>query len=184
MDHSVDISSVNEIFDPSRVDTLYTLPADIRRESIAQDRATNYGVVRLELIERLYNSLYHQRLRCDNASSWPHNIVTLRDVVGMEENRLGQVYLKLRNTRTGETEMTTGFDAVIIATGYVRNVHETLLKPAKSLIKGDSCTVGRDYKVKFREGTVAEDSGVWLQGCCESSHGVSALASLIANFRD
>lgn len=95
----------------------------------------------------------------------------------MEENKLGQVYLKLRNTRTGETEMTAGFDAVIVATGYVRNVHETLLKSAKSLIKGDSCTVGRDYRVKFREGTVAEDSGVWLQGCCESSHGVGVTLS-------
>lgn len=103
----------------------------------------------------------------------------------MEENKLGQVYLKLRNTRTGETEMTDGFDAVIVATGYVRNVHETLLKSAKSLIKGDSYTVGRDYRVKFREGTVAEDSGVWLQGCCESSHGVSvALAPLVTNTRD
>lgn len=93
----------------------------------------------------------------------------------MEESELGQVCLKLRDTRTGETEMTAGFDAVIVATGYVRDVHEVLLKPARDLIKGEFCTVERDYKVKFREGTVAEDSGVWLQGCCEGSHGVSVL---------
>lgn len=103
----------------------------------------------------------------------------------MEVDKLGQVHLKLRNTRTGETEMTAGFDAVIVATGYVRNFHETLLKPAKGVIKGDSCTVGRDYRIKFREGTVAEDSGVWLQGCCESSHGVSNnRALLMTDIRD
>ncbi len=33
--------------------------------------------------------------------------------------------------------------------------------------------VGRDYKVKFAPGAVADDAGVWLQGCCEGTHGVS-----------
>lgn len=178
--HLADIlCSVNEIFDPSRVDTLYTLPAEIRRESIIQDRATNYGVVRLELIEHLYDTLYHQRLQNPDESAWPHNIIPLRDVIGIEENKLGEIHLKLRNTRTGETESTAGFDAVIVATGYTRNTHETLLKPAKELMKGGCCTVGRNYKVKFQEGKVAENSGIWLQGCCESTHGVSTTISLI-----
>lgn len=101
-------------------------------------------------------------------------------MVGIEENKLGEVHLKLRNTRTEETEITAGFDAVIVATGYTRNVHEMLLKPAKGFMKGGCCTVGRDYKVKFREGTVAADSGVWLQGCCESTHGVSTTLTLVA----
>lgn len=92
--------------------------------------------------------------------------------MGCEENKLGEVHLKLRNTRTGEVETTIGFDAIIVATGYLRNVHETLLKPARGLMKGECCSVGRDYRVNFREGAVAEDAGVWLQGCCESTHGV------------
>jgi L-ornithine N5-oxygenase len=33
--------------------------------------------------------------------------------------------------------------------------------------------VGRDYGVRFSSGTVAPGSGVWLQGCCEATHGVS-----------
>lgn len=33
--------------------------------------------------------------------------------------------------------------------------------------------VGRDYGVRFEPGTVAAGSGIWLQGCCEGTHGVS-----------
>ena len=33
--------------------------------------------------------------------------------------------------------------------------------------------VGRDYGVRFADGAVAQGSGVWLQGCCEATHGVS-----------
>lgn len=170
---SDDSPFVNEIFNPDRVDNLYTLPADIRRESIIQDRATNYGVVRLELIERLYDTIYHQRLKNPDESTWQHHIVPLQEVVGCEENKLGEMHLKLRNTRTGTVETTIGYDAIIVATGYMRNVHETLLKPAKSLMKGNACTVGRNYRVQFSEGAVADDAGIWLQGCCESTHGLS-----------
>jgi L-ornithine N5-oxygenase len=153
------------------------MPKELRREFIFQDRATNYGVVRLELIERLYETLYHQRLQNPNESEWQHCIVSLREVVGAEESKTGALHLKLKNTHTGEVETSGGFDAVIVATGYVRNVHETLLKPAKGLLEGENCEVSRDYRIKFREGAVARNSGVWLQGCCESTHGVSILAA-------
>lgn len=34
-------------------------------------------------------------------------------------------------------------------------------------------SVSRDYRVQFTDNAVAQDSGVWLQGCCEGTHGVS-----------
>lgn len=34
--------------------------------------------------------------------------------------------------------------------------------------------VARDYSVRFTPGAVAPGSGIWLQGCCEGTHGVSA----------
>ncbi|KAL7274508.1 hypothetical protein RUND412_002590 [Rhizina undulata] len=178
---SDDSPFVNEIFNPERVDGIYALPTDIRKESIHQDRATNYGVVRLELIEKLYETMYHQRLRNPDESTWAHRIFPLREVVGVEQNKLEEVYLKLRDTRNDEIETTAGFDVVIIATGYVRNAHETLLKPAKSLMKDECCAVTRDYRVKFKEGAVDENAGIWLQGCNESTHGLSdSLLSIIA----
>ncbi|CAZ80363.1 unnamed protein product [Tuber melanosporum] len=178
---SDDSPFVNEIFDPSRVDLVYSMPTEIRRESIVQDRTTNYGVVRLELIEHLYETLYHQRLQNPSEAEWQHRIIPLREVAGVEENKLGEIHLQLKNARTGAAETTPGFDAIIIATGYVRNVHETLLKPARGFLEGKSCQVNRDYRVQFKEGVVANNSGVWLQGCCESTHGLSdTLLSVLA----
>ena len=61
--------SVNEIFDPDRVDEIYNQPAQVREASIHRDRGTNYSVVRLELLEKIYEHLYIQRLRSSNQSS-------------------------------------------------------------------------------------------------------------------
>lgn len=93
-------------------------------------------------------------------------------------------------------EETLEADLVIAATGYQRSSHVEMLRGAWSLLpksqpralefgKGISgwnveteqgerkMAVGRDYKVKFAPGAVADESGVWLQGCCEGTHGVS-----------
>ncbi|KAG7144034.1 hypothetical protein HYQ46_007242 [Verticillium longisporum] len=41
--------------------------------------------------------------------------------------------------------------------------------------------VGRDYKVRYAPGAIAPDAGVWLQGCCEATHGLSdSLLSVLA----
>jgi L-ornithine N5-oxygenase len=169
---SDDSPFVNEIFNPDRVDSLFELPPEVRRDEITRDKATNYSVVRIELLEELYNHLYAQRLREPDEEKWQHRIRPLREVVGTEEAD-GGIRLKLRNTRTGEVvESEEAFDAVICATGYARDVHLKILKPVMGLMKKGACTVGRDYRVQFRDGAVARDSGIFLQGCCEDTHGV------------
>lgn len=64
---------------------------------------------------------------------------------------------------------------VIFGTGYERNVHEALLKPVKGVMRGGRCEVGRDYAVVWGEGKVEDGVRVYLQGCCEQTHGVSLL---------
>lgn len=49
----------------------------------------------------------------------------------------------------------------------------TEIRPTESRIGNRPVRVGRDYGVKFAPGKVAEGSGIWLQGCCEGTHGVS-----------
>jgi len=177
---SDDSPFVNEIFDPNQVDTMWKLPEAQRTAAILEDRATNYGVVRLPLLEVLYEEQYHQKLRNPDPSTWKHHIIPLRRVIGSSETSTG-IQLDLENTRTGEVETTMAFDAVIFGTGYVRDVHETMLKPSRSLMKDGKCTVGRDYKVQFEEGRVEDSAGVWLQGCCEKTHGLSdTLLSILA----
>lgn len=88
-------------------------------------------------------------------------------------------------------------DLVVAATGYQRKAHIEMLKDTWSMLpseKDDLCgsklrsdrwsvqtedgerrvmEVSREYKVKFTGEKIAPGSGIWLQGCCEGTHGVS-----------
>jgi len=171
--------SVNEIFNPEKVDELYSLPPGVRTAAIRRDKDTNYGVVRIELLERLYEDLYSQRLRDPNEKNWVHNIVPLTDVASVQPNTSnGRLRVCMKNVRSG-MEIKEDFDAIIVATGYIRNIHQTILASTRDLLKKDTtgCEcwgVGRDYKLQYDTDKIADNAGIWLQGCCEVTHGVSS----------
>ncbi|KAF1999999.1 L-ornithine 5-monooxygenase (L-ornithine N(5)-oxygenase) [Amniculicola lignicola CBS 123094] len=199
---SDDSPFVNEIFNPSRVDSTYSRAPALRAASILDDKSTNYGVVRLGLLEHIYETLYLQRIRYGNSQSaeqnWPHRILPYRYVTDFEESPVIKdgVRLFVRDQsplylsdlpEAEERHEVLDFDAVFIATGYHRDLHETLLKDARHLMPGGDLKdaqwqVSRDYKVNFADKQVSEDAGVWLQGCCEKTHGLSdTLLSILAN---
>ena len=79
---------------------------------------------------------------------------------------------------TKQRTETLDVDAVFVATGYLRDLHETLLDNARHLMPGGDVmnakwTVERNYRVNFENTKVSDEAGVWLQGCCETTHGVS-----------
>jgi L-ornithine N5-monooxygenase len=100
---------------------------------------------------------------------------------------------------TTDSTATLGVDLVVAATGYRRNAHVDLLRDTWPLLpemvaentstdsfdcwvvetEADSGSitrkleVDREYRVRFAPGAVAFDAGIWLQGCCEGTHGVS-----------
>ncbi|KAL8881629.1 MAG: hypothetical protein Q9192_007758, partial [Flavoplaca navasiana] len=169
---SDDSPFVNEIFDPERVDGFYHLPPSSRQQSTLSNKATNYGVVRPELLDRLYEAMYHQRLHEPDQNKWQFKIVPWREVVGVEKDG-ERIRLRLKNTSTGEMGISDdSFDLAILGTGYERKGHETLLESTRGMLQGEKFAVERDYRVKYRNGMVKEGSGVWLQGCCEDTHGV------------
>ena len=180
-----DESSVNEVFDPERVDKFYHLPLESRQMSVKSDKATNYGVVRPELLDQLYEAMYHQRLRQPDEDKWQFKIASWRHVIGFKRSADGKrTRLLLRNTSTGGVTITdSDFDIVIFGTGYERKGHETLLEPTRELLQGEKFEVGRNYRVQYRKHAVAQDCGVWLQGCCEDTHGVSMLCSCVDGLR-
>ena len=158
------------------MDTFYDLPTESRQKTIWSDKATNYGVVRPELLDRMYENMYHQRLREADQNKWQCKIVAWRQVIGTENGSDGRLRLKLKDTSSGETSVSdSSFDLAILGTWYERNGHETLLKPTRHLLREDRYAVERDYKVVFRKDAVASDCGIWLQGCCEDSHGVGGV---------
>lgn len=207
--------SVNSIFNPEFVDRLYPKPSQYRANLIKEAKATNYGVVRLGLIENLFEMMYDQKRELGaDESKWPHRIMGGRHIVSAEESG-DKLRLRMRQVLPGEVtlqadglveaedrplesseEDVLDVDLIVAATGYRRTAHVDMLKDAWKLLPevrdgvvGESdqwsvqtesgerrvMEVGRDYKVKFAKGTVAPGSGVWLQGCCEGTHGVSCL---------
>ncbi len=183
---SDDSPFVNEVFDPDRVDDIYRQGADARTKAIAMDRATNYGVVRLGLLEHLYEKLYVQKLMIPSAADWKLRIKNNRQVIKtrtVREKGEEKIILQLQKLRddgaVGQGAEDMAVDAVFFATGYVRNAHEDMLKSTRGLLskghqgEGAKFPIRRDYKVDFDERKVAENAGVWLQGCNEGTHGVS-----------
>lgn len=184
---------MNEIFNPSRTEVTYNRNPVLRAQTLTEDKGTNYGVVRINLLEHIYETLYLQRIKYGNSreaeEQWPHNILPYRRVTAVEESPVVKDGIRLHVRDQSplyfsevpgavEDKQILDVDAVFVATGYLRNLHETLLKDARHLMPGGDLkdakwTVQRDYRINFMDKAVSDDAGVWLQGCCETTHGVS-----------
>lgn len=187
---SDDSPFVNETFHPEHVDDLFEIDDDVRKVDIVNDRPTNYGVVRLELLDAIYHDLYMQRVRYSDPKDWQHRILPFREVTSIQEID-NQIRLQISNTEPlhrkggrGATADVMDADGVIVAAGYQRNAHEDLLSEVKDLQPHGEHTgwkVRRDYSVIFRDGVLSEDIGIWLQGSNEGTHGLSdTLLSILA----
>ncbi|KAL1978708.1 hypothetical protein VTN31DRAFT_1567 [Thermomyces dupontii] len=183
---SDDSPFVNEIFDPSSVDIFYQSSRAVRQQTLKDNKATNYGVVRLNLLEGLYEKLYEQKINDPNPSNWPLRLFSNHEVCGIEEAGNLQVRLRTKHRLTGVTSTTTDtYDLVVLATGYQRDPVSGILSNLKALLSrpdsGEEFHVQRDYRLTFRPGVVRDDAGIWLQGSCESTHGISdSLLSILA----
>jgi L-ornithine N5-oxygenase len=177
------------------VDSFYSQPPDTRDHAIASDRATNYGVVRLELLEQIYHDLYMQRIKNPCEDKWQHNVLRCRSVTSVDfDPTASKVRLTIQNhdfvhqPELGQhvSKEHLDVDLAIVATGYIRDAHEDMLKEAKLLRPANSASrdgwrVGRNYKVKLNDALVSDSAGLWLQGCNESTHGLSdSLLSILA----
>ncbi|KAK3679483.1 hypothetical protein LTR78_001044 [Recurvomyces mirabilis] len=189
---SDDSPFVNEVFDPDRVDDIYSQDPAVRAQEIARDKATNYSVVRLELLEHIYSMLYSYRIQYDSEEEWPQQILNHRTVTGVEDCEVdGRAALTLHIQNDSNTfkqrknasidELVVDF--IVVASGYRRDAHEDMLRGLQQL-KPDGhnrWNVRRDYGVQFVDGSVKSNAGVWLQGCNEQTHGLSdSLLSILA----
>ena len=178
------------MFNPERVDPFYGQSLDGRSRAITADRATNYGVVRLVLIESIYYDQYLQKIQNPNEQEWQHRILSSRHVTSVEQDQPeGRLRLHIGSSSTSSTtkisedQKTLEVDAVMVATGYIRNAHESMLQGVQHLRpeKQDKWSVNRDYRVDMDQTKVSPDAGIWLQGCNERTHGLSdSLLSILA----
>ncbi|KAF9249502.1 hypothetical protein DTO006G1_9880 [Penicillium roqueforti] len=176
---------VNEIFNPERVDKFYEMSAEERKKRIAIEKATNYSVVRLELIESIYNDMYLQRVENPDETQWQQRILAETKVARIEHhnasNRMRIHVKSVKNENEGKEVLDV--DALMVATGYLRDAHEELLENVRSLrpAGASAWNPGRDYRVSLDSAKVSAQAGIWLQGCNEQTHGLSdSLLSVLA----
>ncbi|KAI8838407.1 L-lysine 6-monooxygenase (NADPH-requiring)-domain-containing protein [Chytridium lagenaria] len=200
---------VNQVvFDPDRTDAFYRKSLETRRAMLQKNKSTNYAVVNLDLIERIYSMLYKQKLP---GGVEQHRIFTESDVINANVDSTDSIVLHLRKIHPGQSPLDTtnttplSFDAVILCTGYQRTHHTRMLQPLLPFLETEtpvSCAgdhqdpislaacvcdkpnqdptlvVDRDYRVRTDKTC---NVGVYLQGCCEESHGLSdTLLSVLA----
>ena len=153
---------VNEIFDPSYTDLIYQQPHAVRQELIRAHAHTNYSVVNLDLIERIYQGLYQQSITGRSTQ----RLLANRQIHRVEAVAEG-VRLSLSDGLSEHNEVRE-FDGVVLATGYRRDGHQRLLEGLKLYLAAGE--VERSYRLPTQAWFFPN---IYLQGCCEASHGLS-----------
>ncbi|MCY1418266.1 L-ornithine N(5)-monooxygenase [compost metagenome] len=153
---------VNEVFSPEFTDLIYDQDTAERERLINEYQSTNYSVVDIDLIERIYGIFYRQKV----SGIARHAFRSLSAVEKAVASEAG-VELVLRSIANGESS-SHRYDAVILATGYERQMHRQLLAPLAEYL-GDY-QVNRDYRLVTDERCKV---GIYMQGFCQASHGLS-----------
>ncbi|SHN31579.1 lysine N(6)-hydroxylase/L-ornithine N(5)-oxygenase family protein [Rhizobacter sp. OV335] len=153
---------VNEIFNAGFVDQVYAQPEAQRAEMLAEFRHTNYACADLDLIRQMFAVFYEQRVSGDER----HRFLRRHEIQSVRAAPDG-IHLNLLDVNASR-ESSQRYDAVVLATGYAREQHHALLGGLAPWL--GQLKVDRDYRViaprEFRP-------AVFLQGACETTHGLS-----------
>ncbi len=158
---------VNEVFLPEMVDFFYDLPAGRQAEVIDSFRDVNYSVVDHPLIQKIYRALYDERVVGRDRA----RLVPYQELLAVEE-RDGVVETRFRDL-VRDRETTLECDGLVLCTGYRWDREHPLLDELSPWLASDEegrYRVLRDYRLEGRDGFAP---GVYLQGYCESTHGIS-----------
>ncbi|KPU91772.1 ornithine monooxygenase [Variovorax paradoxus] len=159
---SDDSPFVNEVFNVDFTDYVYSRPSEERAALLEEVAQTNYAVADLDLIQQIYKVFYDQKV----ARGERLRMLRQHEVRAARASADG-IHLQLRDQDAG-VESTVRYDAVVLATGYEREQHKGLLQPLAPYL-GDF-SVDRHYRL---EATPDFQPGIFLQGACEDSHGIS-----------
>lgn len=161
---------VNEIFHTHFINDMYSRTEEDRQKHLRDYQDTNYAVVDDEELQQLQALFYQQKL----TGVAPHRLSNHTNVIDAKMNG-DCIDLLLENKAAGEHQ-TESFDLVILATGYRRDVHKKVLSGLSDYL--DDYQVDRNYRLQTPEHFLP---GIYLQGYCEASHGLSdTLLSVLA----
>ena len=159
---SDDSPFVNEIFNVDFVDYMYSRTPAERAELLREFRHANYACPDLELIQQIFKVFYEQRVKAETR----HQFLRRHEVREVRTANDG-IYLTLHDLNN-EQASTSRYDAVVLATGYERQYHKTVLTSLAPYL-GDF-EIDRHYRLK-----TAPDfhPAIFVQGASEPTHGLS-----------
>ncbi|BFM50684.1 SidA/IucD/PvdA family monooxygenase [Marinomonas sp. THO17] len=161
---------VNEIFNPEFTDHIYSCKESERQSILNHFSGTNYSVVDTEELHAIYERLYLQRV----TGKGQHKYLRCHDIQETV-NKDNKVSIRL-NDRINNQQNWQDYDAVILATGYRYDGFNQMLSKIQPFMAVSP--VERSYRIPM---TKQCHVNVFLQGCCESSHGLSdTLLSVLA----
>jgi L-ornithine N5-oxygenase len=153
---------VNEIFNPEYTDHFYSQTDDQRQAIVRSFRNTNYAVVDPDLLDQLYRTAYQQRVAGTRKLA-----LHPRSEIVVAEAQPDGVALDILN-KDENVHHRAIYDAVVLATGYERSPIPAFLDPIRRYIERGA--LDRDYRLQTSQ---AFRPQVYLQGCSETSHGLS-----------
>ncbi|MER2511114.1 MAG: lysine N(6)-hydroxylase/L-ornithine N(5)-oxygenase family protein [Nitrosomonas ureae] len=159
---SDDSPFVNEIFNTDFTNFVFNTPEQERGRILGEFWHTNYAAPDLVLIEQIYNVLYQQKV----ADTKRHRFLR-RHVVRKAIAQSDGIQFTLQDLNN-DCEKTSTYDAVVLATGYHRDHYKSLLAPLMPYLQ--DCSVNRQYRISS---VPSFKPAIFLQGACESSHGLS-----------
>ena len=161
-----DSDFTNRIFFPEWVDYYHELPRE-KREYLFNDlKNVNYAAIDNPLIHRIYTKLYRQKA----AGNERARLRPFMELKAMNEKE-NSVELEFFETME-EKKIVLDVDGAVICTGWSWPKEHPLLAGVDFLLARDDrggYDIDRDYKVTCRNG----GPGVYLQGYCEETHGIS-----------
>ncbi|GKS68595.1 lysine N6-hydroxylase/L-ornithine N5-oxygenase [Nitrosomonas sp. PY1] len=159
---SDDSPFVNEIFNADFTDFVFNSTEQERSRLLGEFWHTNYAAPDLVLIERIFNVFYQQRV----VGAKRHRFLRRHEVKRVDSFPQG-IKFALHNLNNNQGFSET-YDAVILATGYHRDHFQALLSPLMPFFK--TLSVDRNYRL---DAIPQFKPAIFLQGACESSHGLS-----------
>lgn len=157
-----DSSFVNEVFNPGYTDFIYESEDNARSQLLDEFSNTNYAVVDLPLIEEIYQTLYQQKV-----TNQPRHRFLRRHNIEQVSVAKDKTELTLKNLDSGE-HFQQQYDAIILATGYQRQMHHSILAPLDEWVKPTQ--TDRLYRLPTAQNFLPQ---IFLQGCSEQTHGLS-----------
>lgn len=162
-----DSDFTNEVFFPEMIDFFYELPKPKQRAVIDSFRDVNYAVVDHHLIRKIYRALYDMRVEGRQRA----RLLPYKTLLGVRRTAAG-LEARYRDLVRDEEE-TIEADGMVLCTGYRWDKEHPLLEGLADCFETDDrggYEVLRDYRLAPKPGF---DAGVYLQGYCESTHGIS-----------